>query len=420
MMAAPASAALAGASTAAATTGAVAGATAGSGAAAAATSGGTATLLSQAAAAGCCGLCGLCGCCAPLAARWRKVSTGRKAVFYLVLVCVAFAVTGFLRNSSGLRFSKSVYFAVAKAGGYLLDFAMTAILFPMMRNLISWLRTTPITDIIPLDDNHAVHILIAKIVAVGVVIHVVGHYLNMDWHGASIASTAFGTLPGLTGHLALVCMIAMYATSVCRKGVKILGLTRLGGFDSFWFTHQLYLAVYLLLILHAEAFYRWLFWPAVLFAVDKGIHYLRGQKECHLVAVRQEAQGTDVMSLQMRVFLTGRLKFHHRCGQYLMLQCPELGREWHPFTITSAPEEEFVSVHIRCRGDWTKALQKKLNPESLKEVRYRPKGSSQGDTETAKLSSVEDEEPCELRVRPDPRPPFLNVGPRYSVLESGS
>lgn len=30
--------------------------------------------------------------------------------------------------------------------------------------------------------------------------------------------------------------------------------------------------------------------------------------------------------------------------------------EWHPFSLTSAPEDEYLHVHIRCVGDWTRRL----------------------------------------------------------------
>lgn len=30
--------------------------------------------------------------------------------------------------------------------------------------------------------------------------------------------------------------------------------------------------------------------------------------------------------------------------------------QYHPFTLTSAPEEDYISVHIRCVGNFTKAL----------------------------------------------------------------
>ena len=34
--------------------------------------------------------------------------------------------------------------------------------------------------------------------------------------------------------------------------------------------------------------------------------------------------------------------------------------EWHPFTITSAPNDKHLTVHIRCSGDWTRELLKKI------------------------------------------------------------
>jgi len=37
--------------------------------------------------------------------------------------------------------------------------------------------------------------------------------------------------------------------------------------------------------------------------------------------------------------------------------------QYHPFTLTSAPEEDYISVHVRCVGDFTKALAKSLGCE---------------------------------------------------------
>ena len=48
-----------------------------------------------------------------------------------------------------------------------------------------------------------------------------------------------------------------------------------------------------------------------------------------------------------------------RAGQYIFISCPEISYfQWHPFTLTSAPEEDFLSVHIRIVGDFTGALAK--------------------------------------------------------------
>ncbi|KAE8804785.1 Respiratory burst oxidaseprotein B [Hordeum vulgare] len=46
--------------------------------------------------------------------------------------------------------------------------------------------------------------------------------------------------------------------------------------------------------------------------------------------------------------------FRYRSGQYIYVNCGEVSPfEWHPFTITSAPGDDYLSMHIRCRGDWT-------------------------------------------------------------------
>lgn len=51
-------------------------------------------------------------------------------------------------------------------------------------------------------------------------------------------------------------------------------------------------------------------------------------------------------------------------GQYVLIQCPSISTlEWHPFTLTSAPQEDFFSVHIRAAGDWTEALCKAFGVE---------------------------------------------------------
>lgn len=50
-----------------------------------------------------------------------------------------------------------------------------------------------------------------------------------------------------------------------------------------------------------------------------------------------------------------------RAGQYIFLSCPEISYfQWHPFTLTSAPEEDYISVHIRVAGDFTTAFAKAL------------------------------------------------------------
>jgi len=47
-------------------------------------------------------------------------------------------------------------------------------------------------------------------------------------------------------------------------------------------------------------------------------------------------------------------KLDYKAGQYIFINFPSVSKfEWHPFTLTSAPHEDFLSVHIRAAGNWT-------------------------------------------------------------------
>jgi hypothetical protein len=55
--------------------------------------------------------------------------------------------------------------------------------------------------------------------------------------------------------------------------------------------------------------------------------------------------------------MTKPANFKYKSGMYLFLKCPQISSfEWHPFSITSAPGDPFLSVHIRASGDWTTAM----------------------------------------------------------------
>lgn len=52
------------------------------------------------------------------------------------------------------------------------------------------------------------------------------------------------------------------------------------------------------------------------------------------------------------------LGFDYTPGDYVFLRIPAVARhEWHPFTLTSAPENlDHLTVHIRAVGNWTSSL----------------------------------------------------------------
>ncbi|KAF8082133.1 hypothetical protein N665_0846s0015 [Sinapis alba] len=61
----------------------------------------------------------------------------------------------------------------------------------------------------------------------------------------------------------------------------------------------------------------------------------------------------NVLSLHM----SRPINFKYESGQYMFINCPTISTfEWHPFSITSAPQDDYLSVHIKVMGDWTNAL----------------------------------------------------------------
>lgn len=48
---------------------------------------------------------------------------------------------------------------------------------------------------------------------------------------------------------------------------------------------------------------------------------------------------------------------NYKAGQWLFLNCPSISKgQWHPFTITSCPFDNYISIHVRQVGDFTRAL----------------------------------------------------------------
>lgn len=173
---------------------------------------------------------------------------------------------------------------------------------------------------------------------------------------STAAQFLFTTLPGLTGFITTMCMVLMYSSAI--------RFIRGPMFNVFWYTHHLFIIYFGLLIAHGQShllepatFLYYVVGPCFLYIIERIIRFVRGSQNTILqLAV---AHPSKVIELQMK-----KSTFNYKPGQYLFLNCPYIAnQEWHPFTISSAPEEDFVSVHIRIVGDWTGDLWNLLNPE---------------------------------------------------------
>ncbi|XP_048210511.1 NADPH oxidase 3 [Perognathus longimembris pacificus] len=115
--------------------------------------------------------------------------------------------------------------------------------------------------------------------------------------------------------------------------------------------------------------WKWVLGPVVLYACERIIRLWRFQQE--VVITKVISHPSAVLELHMK-----KRDFKMAPGQYIFIQCPAISSlEWHPFTLTSAPQEDFFSVHIRAAGDWTGALVKAFGTDGppLKELCSLPR-----------------------------------------------
>ncbi|XP_027340560.1 respiratory burst oxidase homolog protein A isoform X1 [Abrus precatorius] len=276
----------------------------------------------------------------------------------------------------------------AKGAAETLKFNMALILLPVCRNTITWLRSTKLGYILPFDDNINFHKTIAGAIVIGVILHV-GDHLACDFprlvntseerydkylkgvfgrHKPTYRDLVKGA-EGVTGILMVVFMAIAFtlATKWFRRNLIKLPkpFSRLTGFNAFWYSHHLFVIVYGLLIVHGIKLYfvhkwylktTWMYIavPVLLYTSERILRFFRsGLYTVRLVKVA--IYPGNVLTLQM----SKPPQFRYKSGQYMFVQCPDISPfEWHPFSITSAPGDDYLSVHIRQLGDWTQELKR--------------------------------------------------------------
>ncbi|KAA3460131.1 respiratory burst oxidase-like protein A [Gossypium australe] len=309
--------------------------------------------------------------------RIRRMST--KLVYYLeenwkriwvvslwIMVMIGLFTWKFFQYKQKSAFNVMGYcLLTAKGAAETLKFNMALILMPVCRNTITWLRSTKLGLFVPFDDNINFHKTIAAAISIGVILHV-GNHLACDFPRLISSSNDnyrkflkndFGSpkptyldlvkgTEGVTGVLMVIFMAIAFtlATRWFRRNLIKLPkpFDRITGFNAFWQSNSL-LQTWMYLTV-----------PVLLYAGERILRFFRsGFSTVRLLKVAIYPGG--VLTLQM----SKPPQFRYKSGQYMFVQCPAVSPfEWHPFSITSAPGDDYLSVHIRQLGDWTQALKR--------------------------------------------------------------
>ncbi|KAK9117763.1 hypothetical protein Sjap_016710 [Stephania japonica] len=306
---------------------------------------------------------------------------------WLGIVCGLFAYK-FVQYRNKAVFDIMGYcVCTAKGAAETLKFNMALILLPVCRNTITWLRNkTKLGVAVPFDDNLNFHKVIAIGVGVGVILHG-GAHLTCDFPRLLHASDDeyepmkpyFGDdkpnnywwfvkgVEGVTGVVMVILMVIAFTLATPwfrRNKVKLpKPFNKLTGFNMFWYSHHLFVIVYVLLVVHGIYLYitkdwykktTWMYLavPVLLYACERLIRAFRSSiKPVKILKVA--VYPGNVLALHM----SKPQGFKYKSGQYMFVNCSAVSPfEWHPFSITSAPGDDYLSVHIRTLGDWTRQL----------------------------------------------------------------
>ncbi|KAJ8040310.1 NADPH oxidase 5 [Holothuria leucospilota] len=253
---------------------------------------------------------------------------------------------------------------LARINGRALNFNCVFILVLMLRKTLTWLRSTRLGSILPIDQHVSLHKFVGIVILVETFLHVVGHLGNcvetVSQNTTDITAWQFlfTTASGIgwVGHLAfptgwgilvILVIICIFSLSVVR---------RRGYFQVFYLTHQLSILFWVLLILHAQYFWTLFLLPGSVYALERilrlrFIRRVRNGRTFIKAAVNLPANVTHLI-------ITRPPKFEFQAGDYVFICIPSIARhEWHPFTISSAPEQKgFITLHVRAQGNWTKRL----------------------------------------------------------------
>lgn len=234
---------------------------------------------------------------------------------------------------------------LARGAGATLDLNAGLILFTVMRGLLTRLRNSRFGRWLPLDDSLSIHRMLGHALFLAGVVHSAAHfanYANRSGLGAALGSS----LAAQTGVGLLVLTLVMW-------GFSLPPIRKSGRFELFYFAHFGYILWFGLALLHAPRFRAWVVLPVALFVVE---WVLRRQRRSQAAEVLELA---GLPSGVTRVRVERPAGFKYRPGDYAFLRIAELAKhEWHPFTISSAPEREHLTFHVRSQGDWTKALRR--------------------------------------------------------------
>ncbi len=319
----------------------------------------------------------------------RLVENYKLHIFYLSLfwlVCAGIFVErayfySVEREHSGLRRIAGYGVTVTRGAASGMMFTYSVLLITMARNFITYLRETLFNYYVPFDSYIAFHKIVALTALGFTVMHCIGHGINFYHISTQTANDLtclfrevyhrthtlpkfvywlFLTMTGFSAFILTLVTVVIYvfATQYARRYT----------FRAFWVTHHFYVLFYILMFIHGSGrlvqdplFGNFFLGPGIVFALDQLISVSR--RKIELAVVRSDILPSQVIGIYFKRPVT----FDYLAGQWVKIaSAAQNPGEFHSFTISSAPHEDLLSLHIRAVGPWTYNFRELYNPANLR------------------------------------------------------
>lgn len=260
-----------------------------------------------------------------------------------------------------------------RAVGACIDLDAGFVLLPVMRRLLTWVRPTWLGRVVPVDDAIGFHKIVGHTLFALALTHATSLVLAYgEGHPAAGPLHVLATGRGLTGGLLLGVFAVMwiFSQSFVRRSKR---------FEVFYFTHLLYVVWLALVVAHGPRILVFSGIAIVTFVVEQLLRLRRRRPAAKVVRTYPLRSGVT------RVEITRPPGFTFGAGDYVFLRIPAVARhEWHPFTISSAPEVENSSSTFarsatgrrRSGGAWRRTAKRRSSRTSTGRTVRRAVASS--------------------------------------------
>ncbi|XP_024085279.1 NADPH oxidase 5 [Cimex lectularius] len=303
----------------------------------------------------------------------------RNNYVYLIFVTVFFLVNLALFVSRSIQYRNyNVYVIFARACGQCLNFNCMFVLVLMLRHSITFLRTRGFSNFLPLDQHIYFHKLTGVCIFLYSVVHTIMHLLNFsvivlndpvinaknytltEWLLTNKPGL-YGLIPGVANPTGVALTFILGIMFICSQTFVRRG----GSFEIFYWTHLLYVPFWILVLLHGPNFWKWFIIPGVIYGVERVLRFIWMRSERGKTYI---SSGLLLPSRVTHLVIKRPPHFDFHPGDYVFVNIPAIAMyEWHPFTISSAPEQEgYMWLHIRGVGEWTNRLHNYFEKEQEK------------------------------------------------------